>query len=352
MAKKFLTDIDLSKNELQNAVVQPLAAAPSSPKEGQIYYNTGDSLLYQYDGTTWKAVGDISGAIVGVTESAGSGDTLKSYTITQGGATVGTINIPKDYLVKSAELKTVTTANQPYQGAQVGDKYIDFVLNTKDTTSGSGTDEHIYLPVNDLVDVYTAGNGINISSENAVSVKLKSSANGLSVNSSGLGLNLASPSTNGTGGSAGAMSAADKEKLNGISAGAEENQNAFSNVKVGSSTISAGSKTATLELVAGANITLTPDTTNRKVTISSTDTKLGKYAITNPALSPSYGICTWTISKSSFGDVSGSQVLCTVMDSSGNEVIADVTHTANSVVVKMNSSSNIAAGTYTALIIG
>ena len=71
---------------------------------------------------------------------------------------------------------------------------------------------------------------------------------------------------------AGFMSAADKTKLGGIATGAEANQNAYSNVKVGASTIASGAKTATLELASGANITLTPDITNKKVTISGNGT--------------------------------------------------------------------------------
>lgn len=58
----------------------------------------------------------------------------------------------------------------------------------------------------------------------------------------------------------------------GVEAGAQVNQNAFSNVKVGGSTISADTTTDTLELEAGSNVTLTPDTANDKVTISATDT--------------------------------------------------------------------------------
>lgn len=65
----------------------------------------------------------------------------------------------------------------------------------------------------------------------------------------------------------------EKNKLAGISAGAEVNQNAFSNVKVGSTTVAADAKTDTLELAAGSNVTLTPDATNDKVTIAATDTK-------------------------------------------------------------------------------
>lgn len=65
---------------------------------------------------------------------------------------------------------------------------------------------------------------------------------------------------------------AEKTKLSGIAEGAEVNQNAFSNVVVGSTTISADSKTDTLTLVAGNNVTITPDATNDKVTISAIDT--------------------------------------------------------------------------------
>ena len=50
------------------------------------------------------------------------------------------------------------------------------------------------------------------------------------------------------------------------------NQNAFSNVVVGSTTVAADSATDTLTLVAGSNITITPDATNDKITIAAKDT--------------------------------------------------------------------------------
>ena len=43
---KFLTSIDLSQNEIQNAIMQPLAAPPANPKIGQIYFNSIDLTLY------------------------------------------------------------------------------------------------------------------------------------------------------------------------------------------------------------------------------------------------------------------------------------------------------------------
>lgn len=59
----------------------------------------------------------------------------------------------------------------------------------------------------------------------------------------------------------------------GVEDGAEVNQNAFSNVKVGTTTVAADAKTDTLELVAGSNVTITSDATNDKITIAATDTK-------------------------------------------------------------------------------
>ncbi len=68
MALSYLTDINLNKNELQNAVIQNLGSAPGTPVEGQIYYDStvGDKQLYFYNGSTWIPVsGDISEVVAG-----------------------------------------------------------------------------------------------------------------------------------------------------------------------------------------------------------------------------------------------------------------------------------------------
>lgn len=98
------------------------------------------------------------------TASSGNASTYKLKRTFDGVSTyVGDeINIPKDLVVESGTLETVTVEDEPYPGAHVGDKYIDLVI------ANSG-DEHIYIPVNDLVDVYTAGSGIAINN-NVISV--------------------------------------------------------------------------------------------------------------------------------------------------------------------------------------
>ena len=71
MALSYLTDINLNKNELQNAVIQKLGTDPSSGlTAGWLIYNTTSNQLKVYDGTAWTNVG---GDITGITITAGTG---------------------------------------------------------------------------------------------------------------------------------------------------------------------------------------------------------------------------------------------------------------------------------------
>ena len=128
----------------------------------------------------------------------------------------------------------------------------------------------------------------------------------------------------------GLESAADKKKLDGIATGAEVNQNAFSNVVVGSTTITADSKTDSLTL-AGSNVTLTPDATNDKLTIGITKSNVTSALGYTPPTSNTN--TTYSLSKS------GSTITLTGSDGSTTSVTDSDTNTTYSNFVKSGSGA-------------
>ena len=89
-------------------------------------------------------------------------DYAKVYTLKQGGVEVGTINIPKDLVIKSGKLVHGTWNGETFiEDEQGEDIAIKLVLNNDDV---------IYINAKDLVDVYTAGDGIDIEN-NVISIK-------------------------------------------------------------------------------------------------------------------------------------------------------------------------------------
>ena len=154
---------------------------------------------------------------------------IATYQVTVNGTAVGVdIDIPKDYLVKSAEIKTCTSSDTSVidAGIAVGEKYIDFVVNT---VEGSGNESHIYLGIADLAHVYTEGNGIDISASDVVSVQIDvTNAHGLSVGTNGVALALATDNSDG------AMGSTEHTKLSGITTGATkvEASNTNGNIKI------------------------------------------------------------------------------------------------------------------------
>ena len=56
---QILANLDLAKNELQNARIQNLAVAPSNPVAGQIYFNTVDKTYYGWNSISWIDLGQV-----------------------------------------------------------------------------------------------------------------------------------------------------------------------------------------------------------------------------------------------------------------------------------------------------
>ena len=107
MAIKYLNNLDLNKNELQNARIQVLATAPSGPVEGQIYYDSTDDVIKFYNGTAWLSAG-------------GDLTAIQTTTANQLAITNGTGPIP------SLAITTAAVANNGTALA-TGDQIYDFV---------------------------------------------------------------------------------------------------------------------------------------------------------------------------------------------------------------------------------
>lgn len=130
-----------------------------------------------------KSIKDLSdsiaaGGVISLTENP-SIAYAKSYVLSQGNKEIGTINIPKDMVVSSGSLQSVTSVDNPYVGAKVGDKYVDLVI-------ANSTSEHIYIPVSDLIDTYLAGEGLTLKDSKFSIKKDTASESYLTVSSDGV----------------------------------------------------------------------------------------------------------------------------------------------------------------------
>lgn len=203
-----------------------------------------------------------------ITKDANAGDFAAVYHLTKGGANTGVaINIPKDMVVSSGEV-----VKNP-EGEDAGTYLV--------LTLANATNDKVYIPVTSLIDIYTSGSAaadkVQIAVDgttNKISATVKAGSIELADLTSAVQnkINAAVPNTRTVAGKAlsANITAADLRTALNVANGAEVNQNAFSNVKVGTTTIAAGAKTDTVEVAAGANITVAADTTGKKVTIAAT----------------------------------------------------------------------------------
>ena len=269
----YFNNINLEQNELQNAVMQNLSAAPLNPKKGQLYYSTGNNKLLYYDGSRWISATDDN----------------TTYTFETGAA--------------NGQIK-ITDSNGNEQNVSV-----------------KGLAGAAYKGVD--ASIPAGSSSTNVPTSAAVASAISA-----------------------------AISASDAMRFQGtVGSGGTVTALPTANVVKGDTykTVSAGTYGGQTAKAGDMFIALSSEPTWAYIP-SGDDGNTYKYTVSNPALTASSGICTWTVNHG-LGNKYPAVHLYEI--SSGEMVIADITAVSTSQLkVVINSAGNIAAGTYQAVIIG
>ena len=168
MALKYLTHLNLNQNELQNPVIHPLGTAPSTPTEGQIYYNstTGNKRIYVYDGSAWSSIaGDITEVIAGDGLSGGGNSDSVTLAVNVDDSTIeinaDTLRVKAGGITANELASTTVTAGSYGSSSAIPTFTVDAdgrltaagtasITTTLDIAADSGTDDGVVLGTDTL----------------------------------------------------------------------------------------------------------------------------------------------------------------------------------------------------------
>lgn len=309
---------------LENGILADIVTGSDNHKLKTVYVSVDGAGGLATTNYVDTKVGAVNVPAYTLTKST-STDYAAVYHLQKNGANVGeAINIPKDMVVESGKVVWGSYADGTFTPATDKKNATPYV----ELTLANSTANKIYIAVADLVNEHKAGTGIEITNNtdgtrtigltNAINLKINESIHGFGVNTNdpkalaalvnaggsipafhvGDGLDINATKTDAllkinddtiakinTAKTQSDTNRADLDALtkrvDGIVAtGGEANQDAYSNIKVGSTTLAATSKTDTVEFAGSGMITVASSTAaGKKVTITH-DTPTGAAAKT------------------------------------------------------------------------
>ena len=385
MSKKVLVNLNLNKNQIENAAAHNLSSAPSNPVVGQEYFNTSDKQKYIWNGTAW-----VSETAQGTTYTEGAGIDISSNTIAVDFTAVAT----------AAQGALADTALQPNDNVSDLTNDAGYItgITSSDVTTALG-----YTPYNSSNPSGYQTNVIETIKVNNTALKPTSKTVNITVptNAADVGALPSSTKYGATfvaslnttdykltmtlkdqdGNTLGTSQVVDFPVESVVVGGSYDNTNKkiiltlqngkTIDVPVGDLVAGLQSEiTSTNKL--SADLVNDSTTTNKFVTAANKTTWNNKqdaisdlatirsgasagataaqtYTTTNPALTQTGGVCTWTVTHNL-----GANVIASVYDATTNEeVIVTIEKTSSTVAtVKINSTSNISSGAYRVVVIG
>lgn len=347
MAKKnVLVNLDLNQNQILNVLLQKLTTTPDNVKEAQLWYDTGRKLVFYHNGTEAIPVGYLAPAT----------------TTTLGGVKIGAnVNVTADGII------SINDATNAQTGV---------IRIATDTEASLGTAQNIAINPKQLATEITKAlssaliykgvwqiNGASTTAYPAAEMLPAKKGDMYIVNGTGPStvdgvewnpgdyLVFNQDVTSGTITSAmvdkiDSTEASDIVRLNATQVltnkTIDADNNTISNLEVDNF------KAGVVQTTVRDSGTAT-DTTlvTEKAVASAIEGTV--FTVSNPTLTATENIVTWSITNS----IGRATVIASIRETgSGNEVLCDITYTADTITVKMNKSSDVPAGTYTAVIIG
>lgn len=354
----FNSGIDLQKvGEIQNGKWQVLPSAPSNPVEGQQYYDSTLKKVGTFNGTSWDYVNSqtISNATITIQKNS---TTVQSFTLNQASDETINITVPTQAsdvgalpasttindLASTAQQQALNSGINSTLVAQISTNKTDIsTINGKIPAAASTTNQ---LADKQYVDDSISTNTADFDGSWATYAAIPTTVAGFT------SANLPEPSNNNY------LVVLEDETQDGgtwrykyVDDGGAYDKN---NWKVEYEVNESPFTQAQLDAInSGANSTniaqISTNASNISTLQTAMTTKADCFAVTNPALTVSGGVCTWSITNS----IGTKNVqVAYYREADGVEIKTYTEVSASTITAKFNATANIAAGTYRAVVTG